>query len=58
MLLLTHILLFSLQARDGGGQAVSAPIIITVADINDNAPVFLGQFDREIPEDFPLVDTV
>ena len=58
ILLLTRILLFSLQARDGGGKAVSAPIIITVADINDNAPVFQGQFDSTIPENFPLVDTV
>ena len=58
ILLLARILLFSLQARDGGGKAVSAPIIITVADINDNAPVFQGQFDRTIPENFFLVDTV
>ncbi len=49
---------FLSQARDGGGLAVSAPITITVADINDNAPVFQGQFESTIPENFPLVDAV
>lgn len=49
---------FLLQARDGGGTEVSAPITIIVADINDNAPVFQGPFDTTIPENFRLVDTV
>ena len=47
-----------LQARDGGDLAVSASIIITVADINDHTPAFQGPFARTIPENFTLVDTV
>ena len=54
---LLHLFSFP-QATDGGGNKVTAPITITVADINDNKPVFQGPFDRTINESFALVETV
>lgn len=32
---------FTVEARDGGGKVSSAPVNITLFDLNDNAPIFM-----------------